>query len=315
MTQNITIPKIIDCIRQKSGTINSTGLYNGKAGLSLSLFVAATSLCDEQLEDWAFDLLKESLIIKNNDSDFENGLAGIGYVLLYLTENNYLEIDFDEVFGKQYEEIIKSFEHIDKNPLRLITSFQAIYFLSKVNNIKKEDSRIQMIIKKIFEGLELFLITQFHDFTDIHYISNKNAVLNIHKTYLKLVDYSGYTHFSRTLLEDYAALYRKGKTVSSLETGYYLKRIADRYHITGYEDIIDENIRNGTNGMYSCTLSLRERIDLAKLINHKKCDIPHKGETIQDLLKTVNDNYYPFGYGAGLGRLIIYLVNKDTELL
>ena len=315
MKQKVTVPKITDYILRKAGTVKSTGLYNGKAGLSLSLFVTSNYLHDEKLEDRAYDLLQESLLMKNTELNFENGLAGIGYVLLYLTENKYIKADFDEVFGKQYEEIIKGFEHIEKDPMKLVNSFQVIYFLLKAGRIKTEDERIQAIIKKIFEGLEMFLTLQFQDYTGIHYINNKNSILNIYKIYLKLVDYSGYANFSRLLLEDYAVLYRKGKIVNSLEIGYYLKRITEKYNIKEYEDVINENIHNGTKGMYPYTLSLRERIDMAKLINNEECDIPHEGETTRDLLKTVNENYYPLGYGAGLGRLLIYLIDKDIELL
>ena len=313
MTQTITIPQIIDCILKNLGAVNSTGLYNGKAGLSLSLFVASGHLHDDNLEYRAYDLLQESLIIKNNNLNFENGQAGIGYALLYLVDNNYLKVNFDEVFGKQYEEIIKGFEHIEKYPLKLVNSLQLIYFLSRVSSIK-EDKRIQEVIKKIFEGLEFFLTLQYYDLTDIHYINRKTDVLNIYKTYLNLVDYSGYAHFSRTLLDDYAVLYRKGKIISSLETGYYLKKITDRYNIKGYEDVINENICNGTKGIYPCTLLLKERIDTVKLTGDRAYEIP-ANMSIRNLLKTVDKNSYPLGYGAGLGRLLIYLIDKDIELL
>ena len=84
MTQKETIRKIAKLIEQSAEKINSTGLYNGKAGLSLSLFLASEYLKDEQLGDIAYRLLQESLIMKSYDVNFENGLAGVGYALLFL---------------------------------------------------------------------------------------------------------------------------------------------------------------------------------------------------------------------------------------
>jgi len=326
MTQKNNIQKMVELILPNIEKVSSTGLYNGKAGLSLSLFIAAKYLQDEQLEDTAYKLLQESLVIKNYDVSFENGLAGIGYALCYLIENKYLEADFDEIFGIQYETLIKNHENIEKEPSRLINSLQFIYFLSSVSRIKK-DNRTGEIIKKIFEGLELFLTVQLHDFADINYINRKIDVLNIYKTYLKLVVYSGYSHFSHSLLKDFSALYRKGRIISSLETGFYLSRIAVKYNINDYEDIINENINSGIKNIYPNTLSLKEKIDSVKIANGINCKnvkesdlLPeieniHKDKVIHDLLKTIDEKSFPFGYGAGLSRLLVYCVDKQIELL
>ena len=327
MIQQEIIRKIAELIMQNAENTNSIGLYDGKAGLSLSLFIAAGYLQNEYIEDVAYKLFQESLIRKNNEISFESGLAGIGYVMLYLLENKYLEADFDEIFGIQCESIIRYFENIEKVPARLIDSFQTVYFLSMLSNIKKEDDRISKIIKKFFEGMELFLAIQFQDFTDILYIKNKSDVLNKYEIYLKLVDYSGYTDFSRYLLEDYASLYRKRKIISSLEIGFYLSKITANYTIDKYEDIINENINNGISNIYPNTLSLKERIDYAKIINELKREKINEFDLIQenknmyedkaihDLLKIVDERSFPFGYGAGLGRLLVYCVNNNAELL
>lgn len=327
MTKECAIQKVVAYLLRNVESVISTGLYNGKAGLSLALFTAADYLQDEQLENRAYRLLQESLIVKNSDLSFENGLAGIGYSLLYLIENKYLEADFDEIFGIQYETFIKVFETIEKDPLMLVNSLRVIYFLSKVSHIKNDVTKINEIIKKISEGLELFLVVQFQDFYDIHYINSKTDVLNIYQTYLKLIDYSGYTHFSQVLLEDYAALYRKGRIISSLETGFYLRKIAEKYNIKGYDDIINENINNGIINIHAYTFSLKERIDLAKIIGDigyndvKKQDIlPNienlqKEKEIRNLVRTIDEKSFPFGYEAGLGRLLIYSVNNHIELL
>lgn len=325
MTQKDNIRTLVEFILQNIEAVNSTGLYNGKAGLSLSLFQASRHLQDEELEDIGFRLLQESLITKNNDISFENGLAGIGYTLLYLIENKYLEANFKEIFEEQYEILLKSLKYIEKEPFKLVYSMPVIYFLSKVSRF--EDERVRVIIKKIFEGSELFLAVQFQDFDNIYYINKKIGVLHIYKAYLKLINYTGYTSFSHSLLRDYADLYKKGKILSSLEIGFYLKEITTLCNIKGYEYVVSENINNGIKNLYLDTLSLKEKIDLAQIANKivdkniseynllPEIENIHSKKVMQTLLLTVEGKALPQCYGAGLARLLIYCINNQTELL
>ena len=83
--------------------------------------------------------MQESLVIKINDISFENGWAGIGYVLLYLIENKYLDADFDELFGEQYEYILNSNKSkVENDPSILVSAMRVVYFLSKVRDKKKK---------------------------------------------------------------------------------------------------------------------------------------------------------------------------------
>ena len=329
MIHKEVIRKIANYILQNADNIIRTGLYDGKAGLSLSLFIASEYLQDEHMEDIAHDLLQEALIIRNSDINFENGLAGVGYSLLYLIENNYLEADFDEIYGIQYEAIIENIENIENDPLRLINSLQTVYFLCYAKRIKKDDERITKIIKMIIEGLELFLLVQFHDFYDIRCIFKKTDILNVYKRYLQLIDYLNYIDFSRILLDDYAALHKKRRIISSLEIGYYLSKITAKYNINEHESTINDNIFNSINNIYLDTLSLKERIDYSKILNCINYNgvseynilpkiesfLKVKDNLIQNLLTTVDEKSFLFGYGGGLGRLLIYYINNKTELL
>ena len=327
MIQKEIIKIIADRILGNVKKMDSTGLYNSIAGLSLSLFVASEYLQDDEIYNAANDLLSESLLIRNNDISFENGLSGVGYALLYLVENNYVEADFDEVFGKQYETVIQILENIEKNPLGLLSAMQTVYFLTKAGYVKQEDNRIQVAIQKIIEGLAWFLTVQFHDFDDIYYIYKKQNILYVFNSYLKLVDYSGYPHFSRSLLDTYELLYQKGRIISSLEMGYYLNKISIKNNIDKYDGMIHENIKNGIKNIHLDTLSLRERIDLAKVLsdlNYKEYQehrlLPEiayvqKEKGLQDLSVTTPETFSPLGYGAGLGRLLIYCVDNHAELL
>lgn len=318
---------MVDYILQSTCLVNSAGLYNGKAGLSLALFEASKYLQDESVEEKAFNLLQEALVVKHSDLNFENGLSGIGHVLLYLIENEYIEADFDEIFGTQHELIVKSFEAIEKEPLRLVNSLQVIYYFSKLSNIKKDDGRLPKIIQKIFEGLELFLTVQFFDFKDILYVNDKMDVLNIYEIYLKLVNDADYRYFSHALLEDYADLYREGRVISSITTGYFIGMLAKKNKIEGYHDIVVDQITNGVKNIHVDLLSLKEKIEVIQLITvvenngivqHEFLSgikIDFQNETIQSLLKTVDRKSSPLGYKEGLSRLLLFCTTKHSEPL
>lgn len=98
MLTNI-IRKIADYVLLNAYSVNSSSFYNGKAGMSLSLFEVSRLLQDEYLEEHAFELLQEALLSKSEDAGFSNGLAGIGFVFHYLIDNHFVEADFDEIFG------------------------------------------------------------------------------------------------------------------------------------------------------------------------------------------------------------------------
>ena len=266
MTQPVSIRKLVDYLLLNACSVNSSGLYSGKAGMALALFEAGRYLQDENIDNQAFDLFQEALVTKNEDIGFENGLAGVGYILLYLTENGFVNADFNEIFNDQCEKIIEGFQDIDKMPDRLLISSKVIYFFAELNRTKNEDTRIKSIIEKIFQGIELYLSMQFFDWNNLLYINSKSDVLKMYETYLQLVDYSGYKYFSRSLLDSYAELYRNNRIASSLPIGYYLRNIVAKNNPAGYEDVINNNINNGLKSIYPPSLNLSELFSIAKVL-------------------------------------------------
>lgn len=100
-----TIRKLATTVLINAYAINSPGLYNGKAGYSLALFEVAKLLNDDYLEDQAFELIQEALVSKTDDISFEQGLSGIGFVLKYLIDYQFIKADFDFFFKNKYQKI------------------------------------------------------------------------------------------------------------------------------------------------------------------------------------------------------------------
>lgn len=95
------ILKITDYVLLNAYSLSSSGLYYGKAGVSLALFEISRLLENDYLEEHAFELLQEALLYKGDDLSFMNGYAGISFVLHYLMDNDFVEADADELVGEQ----------------------------------------------------------------------------------------------------------------------------------------------------------------------------------------------------------------------
>lgn len=102
------INKIADYVLLNAYSLNSSGFYNGKAGVSLALFEVARLMEDDYLEEHAFELLQEALLYKGGDMGFNDGYSGISFVFHYLNDYNFVEADISELFGEQ-EQKLKSF--------------------------------------------------------------------------------------------------------------------------------------------------------------------------------------------------------------
>ena len=311
MTNETNIRNIVDYILLNACSVNSSGLYNGKVGMALALFEAARYLQDDGIEENAFTLFQESLIRteKSNDLSFENGLSGIGYALIYLITNQFLDADFDEIFKSQNEKIISNFEDIDKSPQKLLNFSKVIYYLSVQKNIHRENIRIHQIIEKIFQGMELYLSLQFFDWKDLTYINKKKDVLQTFETYLKLISFAKYTDFSNYLVDSYCDLYRENRIASSLSTGYYLRQIMQQSGINKYKDVIDNHINYGSKNIHPELQPLEQSFETAKILDS---NFVVDANPQLNKLMIVGENV---GYRNGLSRYLIFLVNKKAVLL
>lgn len=311
MINETKIRKLIDYTLLNACSINSSGLYNGKAGIALALFEVARYLQDEYIEEQAFDLLQEALVSKTEDISFENGLSGIGYVLLYLIENEFIDADFDELFGEQFEKILVDFEKLKENPNALLNSIRMSYFLTSAQSFRIADNRIDKTIKSIFEANELYLAIQFFDFKNIDYINNKTAVLERFETYLQMVRECRYADYSHVVLNDYAELYRSGRIMSSYKVACYLEKIDTERK---YKDVIESNKLyfdyNNTK-----TITLRSRIDLAYLSGRNDVFLADSESDLEErILQYIPNGALVAGYEQGVSRILIYLTSKKSNL-
>lgn len=323
--KNKEIRELTDFILLNACCTRSLGLYNGKTGMALALFEVSRYLHDYYLEEQAFDLFQEALLAETEDISFENGLSGIGWTLLYLIENKLIDADFDEVFGQQYNKIKTAFARLQHHPTQLLNSLKTIYFLSELKKIKPETDSISSLEQQAFEAAELYLSIQFLDFKDLHYINNKINVLKKFETYLRVVDYAGYTDFSQTLLDRYDQLYRSNKIARSYPIGCYLENITHNNPTSKYKETIADHKKEFLQTLCIDSLPLHERIDFTKLQNSKHSnyrnlttaleDEKENNRTEQNLAQALPPKAFRPGYEHGLSRYLIFKVNPGAILL
>ncbi len=80
---------------------NNHGLFHGKMGVVIALTMLGSNIGETLYEDSAGDLLDEIFedISEDTPIDFEDGLCGIGWGILWLLRNGYMEGDPDEVLA------------------------------------------------------------------------------------------------------------------------------------------------------------------------------------------------------------------------
>lgn len=229
-----------DLIKQlvaQSQKATTSYLYAGKMGYAITLFGLSRAVNDEQLGETAFSLLQQSLVASSQHIGFEQGLAGLGYGLLHLIDTEHIEADFMHLFGGKVKIIQHSLETIDSRPMELLSLQHMPLFLHRLRPHIKDNNWIEEAIKKIMQGIELYLSLQFHDWCEIDYIGNRTFVLQMMQNYLKVVYAINYQHPSRVVLESYSQLYLHHHIPSSLTIGAYLYHLSEKQDHPLYQDV------------------------------------------------------------------------------
>ena len=91
--------KIINTLLLNASFINNLGLMHGKMGISILFYHLSRKYKNKIYGDYAGELIDEIYeeITGETPVDFENGLAGIGWGIEYLVQNDFIEADTDEV--------------------------------------------------------------------------------------------------------------------------------------------------------------------------------------------------------------------------
>ncbi len=320
---------LTDYILLNSCSVSSSGLYNGKAGIALTLFEVSRYMKDEYIEEQAFELIKEALLSKNEDIGFENGLTGIGYVLIHLLEDKFLDGDFEELFGDNLNKIFFQLSELEKRTLNkrlLLSHIKIVYFLSaleKYKNLKKANYFIRFFSKNVDIELEgiIAILEKTQDG------GAKDAFLYFFESYLNIALSCDSFSISSKVINDYLNLYLKNKIVCNFSIGYYLKQIAIKYNDNELEEIAEQNILLARKNIHPTVLSLSQRIDLLYLLHQHRKDhawqicmlekdfFDNEDEILleKNLIQYISSNNFIAGYQSGISRYLLYWVFKNSN--
>jgi len=309
------INKLIDYILLNAYSVGSTGFYNGKAGLSLCLFEMARLRNDERLEEHAFELLQESLLTKNNDISFENGLSGIGFVLLYLINHHFIEADFHELFHENLSKITDTLNCIPEKK-QLSNYLNLTLFLSLIPQLQNENT-INSFVIDIFTQTESLLLKRFVNWNFKKETIKKEETFNLFENYLKCKSLSHSKDVNNELLEKYAELYQNECIASRLAITYYLSKTDIKNEKALIKELILKNERHGISNIYPEVYMLFERLNLLYMLDEKnqtkdvealKTGIfnTKENELEVNILSGLPVNCFYAGFEQGVARLLLY---------
>jgi len=167
MEQNpIQIAKII---KENGLTGYNHGLMHGNTGICIFFYHLARSTNNLVYENIASELLDKVFesFCKLDTVDFENGLAGIGWGIEYLVQNNFVEGNTDEIL-----------EHVDNKVFKVLnednhTSFELangltgylFYLINRLKDSKAPFSMAQLINRELLiltiNKIDVLITAQF----------------------------------------------------------------------------------------------------------------------------------------------------------
>lgn len=141
------IKSMSESVMINSTATDSTSLFYGRAGMSICLFEVSRFLNNEFIEEFAFSLIKQSLLSKKRNIRFDSGLSGIGYSVNYLIRQNYIDANFFDIFYDQHEIIVTEFLNQGLENMgigNLISLWNVIYYFNYVPDERVIDKIIQI---------------------------------------------------------------------------------------------------------------------------------------------------------------------------
>lgn len=294
------------------------GLYSGKAGYALALFMANTYLDEEYIEQRAYDLLRESLLAQLDNISFEDGLSGIGFALLFLIRNDFIEATFEELFDEQHQKIIQRSKQAIKKGEDITSLLKICYYLQAINPESKYWKESRKLLEKIISLHNKEVRSVLLSFTQQE---NKNSWIYVSSLLETSLEVQALCHYSNLqiseILEIFSQIYKKGRVTCSHVIGYYMNELDTT---KSFQDTVDNILVASSYIRYYPELgNIKSHIEADKIWGedafiHSICTSTR--EECEHLLNMRKEKGFQLiGYEKGISRLVMYLANKKIQLL
>lgn len=305
-----TIRTLADYVMLNSVATDSTSLYYGRAGMSLCLFEASRYLEDEYVEDYAFTLLKQSLVNEKKDIRFDAGLSGIGYVLAYLIRNKFVDADFDELFQIQHNIIVNEFVRQDYENMDLKDLMQQWQLIPYFHDVPcyNASCKIKELHKNCIDKFNIEWETIREDINPV----DKELMASLWNLYLKVLPF---VDGQKSYLHVYEYL-------NLVKDGFIKRDIMSLYYISYIGCIcVEEMIESCFSDFHSIDfLSLKNLLSEPYISHDRIRDYVRKqfdGVSVSDLEEKITRRLgYSFNSVAlsfGVSGLILGLIGMETQ--
>lgn len=141
-------------IQQNGLSCPINGLMHGNIGICIFFYHLARNTSNPDYENIASDLLDKAFdnMNKSNGVDFENGLAGIGWGIEYLVQNNFVEGETDIILEEVDNAIFRALHEHRYSSFELTNDLTGylFYLISRLKNKKEPFSGAQRINSELF---------------------------------------------------------------------------------------------------------------------------------------------------------------------
>ena len=289
----------------------ASGLLVGNVGVSLFLYQVYRKTGQTEFEETA-DMMLNNILEKQtmlSSTNFRDGLAGIGWGIEYLLQNNYYEGDSEEILEDVDNVIFKSVYEA-RLPLLGVNEGLCGYLLylnSRIKNTESSNSVAHRIncglFKVLINKIDKIAPDHFQSLTkDIHFdlLCNEKIINMVNQWMVYLGSYLPSMHCHRLSL--LLALYSINTYIHSIEMEQHIKVLAYSIDFNKLKSEVDPyaiNIMHGWPGVV-CLLSMASQYLNADYPNYHlfdktRCEILHQylnglEEQIDNLSKGISEN-------------------------
>lgn len=166
---NNHVIKLAQFIQQNGLTGTNHGLMHGDTGNSIFFYHLARETGNPDYEKIADDLLDKVFanLSSSGPVDFENGLAGIGWGIEYLVQNNFAKGDTDKILEEVDNKVFRVLNEESLSSFELTTGLTG-YLFYLINRLKNKTTPISMA-QRINRELLILTINKIDELATVQF--------------------------------------------------------------------------------------------------------------------------------------------------
>lgn len=309
----MVIRHFADYVLLDSCAYQSAGFYNGQAGVALALFESARMLDDSFLEEQAFNLFQKSLLSQDADMGFQEGWAGIGFVLAYLSHYRFIDTDLDELLKKRIYQICGYIEDgINKH--RYMVQDIALGFFMNFLTKQCGWEEMESLRYGFYKSVESQILCALEAYEMKPNQNFRMSFPDLFVTYLELSRFDGF-YERENIIEMYGRISGKHSAIHSFyieQTGGWNGKNKRRTLYEWPMLLRGLPLKHFMNVLHLLLIDKVHNIEVSKWIAERLINQP-LDEIEKELLSHLHPKMLLSGYGDGVSRFLLLLCQLMGE--